>query len=101
MKTVTVAQLIKASEKNGFPWSGHNSKSSPLTPQHHLVSCVVGQGVENLGGTKFPYFLDGRNPQSILSRIYEYNDHYAPSYEHALRFMKDVLAPYRRKKVRI
>lgn len=103
---VTVAALIEASEKNGFPWStADQNQSVYLGPTHSILSCVVGQGVFNLGGSRFPYF-DDADPEdeavhTKFREVYSYNDITATSYEDAVVYMKEHLAPYTSREVEI
>lgn len=127
MPKVTIAQLIEASEKNGYPWahtidfnSGQNEGPFIDYKTHKVVktrdrgyavlSCVVGQGVINLNGAIFPEVnlnYDDPNYEQkqqlgvVLGEIYQYNDREATSYEDAVRFMKEKLEPFKNFVVKI
>ena len=111
---VTVAQLIKASEKNGFLWARNNHNlSNPdgsalaliMNSDHtcETFSCVVGQGLANLkgniSGTEYHFF--GESVESGYSdldeafqMVYKFNDNEAKTYQEAVEFMKKTLAPF-------
>lgn len=100
---VTIAALVKASKKNGFPWAKKGGFNTTYYTPHRVFACVVGQGVENLGGNKFPETSEEASDiiLSLLSEIYSYNDNDAESYEDAVKFMENRLRGYGRYKVEI
>lgn len=94
MKKVTIRELIEASRKNGYPWGNDAAKvgrfvkdAFKLGPDD-VFSCVVGQGIYNLGGNMFPL------EDKAFEAIYHYNDKEATSYADALAYMEKTLAPY-------
>ena len=106
MKTVTIGKLVKASKKNGFEWNGNAGNKSAygrLPGGMSMLSCVVGQGLIHLGGTRFPFMFPsnvdtevaGQNLSEVFEAIYNYNDREATSYEDAFAFMEKALAPYK------
>lgn len=108
---VTIAQLVKASEKNGWRWAkssddGISSQSSYLSdPRCATYSCVVGQGIANLKNNDHHgiYFFpmgDSSHETGIedldeaFEAIYAYNDKKATSYQDAVGFMKKTMDPF-------
>jgi len=95
---VTIAQLIEAAKKNGYTWARDKFNHW----EKEVYTCVVGQGILNLGGKKFPY--GDRYSSVLLSAINEvevYNDIKATSYEDAIIHMEKMLAPYLNEMVEI
>lgn len=112
---VTVQQLIDASEKNGFRWAKSDEKFHHVgdilyqsDPAAIVFSCVIGQGLANLFKNSirnghypaFPaqYYSDDEGTWTPMEQafrdVYDYNDNKATSFEDALRYMKERLAPF-------
>lgn len=99
-KAIKVSDFIAAAEKNGYPWTG-NVRYSQNSLHHKgtTLTCVVGQGMINLGVHHWPfsYPFDKERNRPVyhaFDKVMAYNDHDATSFEDALRFMKTELAPY-------
>lgn len=101
---ITVGDVIKAAEKNGFEWTNDGTWVGIDEDGYVVKGCILGQIAVNLGcealelnkalnRLESPYYL-GKN-------IYLYNDNTAKGYYDVLGHLKAILEPYKDKKIRL
>jgi hypothetical protein len=107
-KKISVADVIKAAEENGFVFfkGWHDSKYDAKEKKQVISkACVLGQAAINLGisGPSLRTALDNIAADWTTpgSDIMKYNDNAATSYRQALAFLKKTLAPYKNRVIQV
>lgn len=96
IKSITLDEIIKAAEKNGYPWNGNGA--GEMEPGE-IRYCVLQQVSLNLFGDPrwipISDALDDFTRGNLIGReVWHYNDDKATSYKDVVNYLKERLSQF-------